>query len=266
MNLRCAASSHVGGRDLQEDAFLLAPELGLFAVADGMGANMSARPLADLALARLRERYAGGVPGDERAHLVAAVESANDLVFERTSGARRAWDAYTAGTGPRPPNETTAWMGSGATLVALRLSGAQALVAHAGDCRAYLWERRGAGGGLRPLTVDHRLREAMREAGLPESEIAAAPSNVVTRAIGVGARVDVTVTSLAAPPGALLLLTSDGLTDALSDPEIEAILAETAGLDLDAVVAELLRRAMGARPEVTLYRDNATALLVATSD
>lgn len=266
MSLRCAAGSHIGGRQVQEDAFLLAPELGLFAVADGMGASLSGRPAADLTLARLRERYARGAPGDERAHLALAVESANDAVFERTSGARRAWDAYSAGKGPRPPNETTAWLGSGATVVALRLSRGQAFVAHVGDCRAYLRERGGAGGGLRRLTVDHRLRDAMREAGLPESQIAEAPDQVVTRAIGAAQRVDVTVTSLAAPPGALLLLSTDGLTDALSDREIEAILAETARLDLDAVVAELLRRAMAERPEVTGYRDNAAVLLVATSD
>ena len=83
--------------------------------------------------------------------------------------------------------------------------------------------------------------------------------NVITRALGTQCRVTPDVFELAAEPGDLFLLCSDGLTRELDDPMIESILHNDQPLEALCVrLVEAAKRAGG--------HDNITCILVRATD
>src|SRR5439155_7926572 len=93
------------------------------------------------------------------------------------------------------------------------------------DSRAYLLRD----GDLVQLTEDHtRVNRMLREGLLTQDEAAVHPQrNVVTRALGIGATVQVDETEVRVRDGDRLLLCSDGLSGMVSDQAIERILASS---------------------------------------
>jgi len=110
----------------------------------------------------------------------------------------------------------------GATAVAVALVGGRAVVAHAGDARAYLVRA----GVARRLTQDHTWVQAQLDAGRLTEEAARAHPyrGVVTRALGRGAIAEPAVGEWAVAPGDALLLCSDGVSDLVPDEELADIL------------------------------------------
>lgn len=248
--LHSATCSQHGDRHYQEDASLCDDALGLYAVADGMGASMSGRPAADLAIATLQESRSTEDPGG----LVAAVSAANAAIWARTNPATVYWTD--PNRGPRPDShELMHWLGLGTTIVALRISGETATVAHAGDSRAYRWRD----GQLEQLTIDHRLGEEARRAGLPEERIAELPRHVITRALGFSEQLEVEARTVDTRSGDIFLLASDGLTDNLTEPTISAMLRDHRG-DLAALAGLLVGRAVAACPNSRC--DNVTVVVI----
>jgi len=141
-------------------------------------------------------------------------------------------------------------MGMGSTLVALLVSGKKAVVANVGDSRAYLFRS----GTLTQLTRDHSLVEDMIARGkLTKTEAKTHPQkNIITRAIGVEASVQCDIFDVKMQPGSRILLCSDGLTNLLTDPEIQTILS--ANEDPQTAGTVLLERALerGAPDNVTV--------------
>ena len=132
MILRAAARTDVGmRRRVNEDRYALAPDVGLFLVADGMGGHTAGQVASQLAaeasMRAIRMLQGSSVSLAEK--LRHAVAFANREIL----GVARA----------RP-----ALAGMGTTLVALLASGDRAALAHVGDSRAYLVR----GGKLRRLT------------------------------------------------------------------------------------------------------------------
>jgi protein phosphatase len=191
-------------RETNEDAYLLEPEFGLFAVADGMGGHAAGEIAAQLATEALREAiFRAGAHRDPEELLRAAVLEAN----------RRICDSIL---------EHRERRGMGTTLVAALVRGDRAVIAHVGDSRAYLYRH----GRLRRLTTDHSwVLEQVRLGLLTEEAAARHPMrNIVTRALGTRTMEGPEIHSVELEPGDLLLLCSDGLNTMLSDPEIEEIL------------------------------------------
>jgi protein phosphatase len=116
------------------------------------------------------------------------------------------------------------WSGMGTTVVAAALTGRMLSYAHVGDSRLYLVRNR----TIQPLTMDHSLvAEQVRLGLLTEEEAEQSPHrNIVTRALGAGATVDVAVGELPLFAGDLLLLCSDGLTKELPPATILETLLE----------------------------------------
>jgi serine/threonine protein phosphatase PrpC len=131
---------------------------------------------------------------------------------------------------------------------------------HVGDSRCYRRRR----GGLEQLTQDHSLVEEQLRAGqITAAQAAHSPMrNLITRAIGSQATVEVDIQSHRPLPGDLYLLCSDGLTHELGDPEISGILATIPGpatvRSLNAACEALITAANRSGG-----RDNITVLLVA---
>ncbi len=199
-------------RDHNEDCVLVAPDLGLFVVADGMGGHASGQISSAAAVASMHNFFEAmpsgtpttGAPEDEPPRLVKAIRKANRDLFEISA---------------KHPEHR----GMGSTVVALHLEGRTATLAHVGDSRCY----RLRDGAIAQLTGDHSLRaEALRaRPNLDPGALAALPKNVITRALGTRESVEVDVQRLALEPGDLLLLCSDGLHGMIDDETIAAAAA-----------------------------------------
>ena len=118
----------------------------------------------------------------------------------------------------------------GTTLTGIFTYGDDCFLINAGDSRVYRFR----GDYLRQLTVDHSERERFNDPNLP--------SNLIYNALGVAnAFVDVSSFNLSFPmvEGDVYVICSDGLSDMISDAEIEAILMAggTAQTLVDAALA-----------------------------
>jgi protein phosphatase len=207
MILRAAAGTNVGRRRrINEDRYAVAPELGLFLVADGMGGHTAGQVASELAAqAALR---AVGMLQD------APLSPAEKLRFAVSSANRAIFDAARA----RPE-----LAGMGTTLVALLADDGRVALAHVGDSRAYLVR----GGRIRQLTDDHSVvGELVRRREISADAAREHPHrHVLTRALGVRPGVEPDLAELSPEPGDLFALCSDGLTAHVRDEEI----AEHAG-------------------------------------
>jgi serine/threonine protein phosphatase PrpC len=202
---RAASVTDKGRRRLRnEDAYVCQPPL--FAVADGMGGAQAGELASRLAAASLEEF------SRDRGEQSAAdlVQEANARIYRRS-------------------REDPAAAGMGSTITLALVDGAAGAVAlaHVGDSRAYLLR----GGSLEQLTHDHSLvAELVRSGRLTEEEAENHPQrSVITRVLGTDPDVDVDTLTVAAEPGDLYVLCSDGLTAMLRDDEILAVLEEAEG-------------------------------------
>ena len=200
MRIRAGASTDVGRvRQNNEDSHLVSPPL--YAVADGMGGGAAGEVASGLAMHTLQEFVQSG--NGHPPTLSEWVVAANRAIFERAS---------------ERPDEA----GMGTTITAVLAEDDRLRLAHVGDSRAYLLRD----GDLVQLTEDHtRVNRMLREGLLTQDEAAVHPQrNVVTRALGIGATVQVDETEVRVRDGDRLLLCSDGLTDLVTEDEIAAIL------------------------------------------
>lgn len=234
IELRCGAATHAGAvRTVNQDAVLAGPVV--FAVADGMGGHAAGEVASALTIATMADLPIGA-PG---AVVLDAVHRANGEVRRQAP----------AGTERE---------GMGTTLSGLAIAiegGADVIVAfNVGDSRLYSFDA----GDLVQLSVDHSLvAEMVEEGSISDSEAATHRSrNIITRAIGIQDDVDIDHWQIEPRPGQTFLVCSDGLTNELSDAEVEEVLRE--GLPPQAAVERLLALAVdrGAR-------DNVSVLVVA---
>lgn len=187
-------------RDLNEDACLAEPELGLWLVADGMGGHSSGDVASQIARDTVLDRVRQGES------LTEAIRAAHREVLKEA--------------GIREGSE-----GMGATVVSVLVEGADYQVAWVGDSRAYLFD-----GELTQITRDHSYVQDMVLSGAISSEEAGShPSrHLLTRCLGVNAEdtFEVGVRRGRFTRGQEVLLCSDGLTDELSRDEIAEILQQ----------------------------------------
>lgn len=216
----------VAQRKHNEDAFLVNPELGVVAVADGVGGHHAGEVASHITCEAINSEMQRS--GD----LEQAVRCANQEVMA----------GVTAGLGKA---------GMASTVVAAHLDGTQYQVAWVGDSRTYLWD-----GELHLLTRDHSFVAAQLEMGkITLEEARSHPrKNVIVQAIGLHDDNDLKVgyNAGALAPGEVLLLCTDGLNDVLDSAQISAILSLTSPLSdkCDGLIKATL--AAGGRDNVTV--------------
>lgn len=112
--------------------------------------------------------------------------------------------------------------GGGCTLTAALIVGAQLVIAHLGDSRAYSISRNGK---IQALTKDHSLVKRLQEMGqLTEEEAATHPQkSVLYRALGQGDAAQADIFTSKLPNPGYLLICSDGLWGVVDDDEIQRI-------------------------------------------
>jgi len=223
-------------RPENEDSMLSDSERRVFAVADGVGGAQAGEVASQTAIEVLREAFANQREGEDVEDLMEiAIQRANDSIY-------------------RMSREQPRFSMMATTIVALHLDGLRATVGHVGDSRLY---RLTPDGQLRRETDDHSLvEEEMRAGRLTPEQAAHHPNrNVISRALGAEAAVEVDTRTFEVEGGTLFLLCSDGITRHIPDDELSSLLRNAR--ELDAVCAEMKRRCYERGAE-----DNLTAVLV----
>lgn len=219
-------------REVNEDAFLERPDIGLWAVADGMGGHAQGEVASTMVVDSLRQI-------GEPATLSAFVDEVDDQIMEVNSRLR----AYAAERGLKT---------IGATVASLLVFRNIAVCLWAGDSRIYRYRNK----RLEQLTRDHALVEDLVGMGIVNRAQAEhhPHANLVTRAVGAtdGLHLDIDVCDVQA--GDIFLLCSDGLSRELPNKAIASALKKHG-----------MRRASSALVDMALARkarDNVTAVTV----
>ncbi|ALI01298.1 MULTISPECIES: PP2C family serine/threonine-protein phosphatase [Pseudomonas] len=200
---KSASKSHVGMvRQVNEDACLDLPENGLWVVADGMGGHAAGDYVSSLIVDSVRSIAVGRSLDEYSAALKNDLLRVNAAVREETA------------------NRGVTMMGS--TVVLLATRDLRGVCLWAGDSRLY----RLRDGLLEGISRDHSYVQDLQDSGLlSEAEARVHPrANIVTRAIGVDAQLDLAMVELLLMPGDSYLLCSDGLNKTVEDHEIAEVL------------------------------------------
>lgn len=230
--------SHVGRvRKNNEDCYAEDANLGLYAVADGMGGALAGERASQMTIETLEEELAKKGPDADLSDLTEAVQEANRRVRAE------------ARSNPQ-------YAGMGTTIVAVLIRDGKAYVANVGDSRLYKWSE----GAFECVTSDHSwVNEVGRSIGLSDEELRThAYRNMLTRAIGAEDHVETQELEIELKPDETLLLSSDGLHGVAEDAEIAKILSQNDSLEkaAQALVDSVLE--LGAP-------DNITAVLIRKS-
>ena len=226
--MRPAIASELGPRANNEDAAFASSRLA--AVADGVGGAIAGEIASGLAINKIgsldKSRLEHPLP-QEVATVVADANEAIDFVI-----------SYDAG-----------FAGMGTTLTAVALSNeGEYVVANVGDSRAYLLRD----GLLLRLTRDQSLVQMLIDRGaISEEDARRHPQrSVVLEVLDGVERLLPPIESLGARQGDRLLICSDGVTDYVTDGDLERALGEPTPA---AAVHKLTRLALdlGARDNVT---------------
>lgn len=184
-------------RSVNEDSFVARPEIGLWAVCDGMGGHENGQWASRTIVEQLEKvSWTGGM--DVAAGAVArAIHQANATIFEEGQRLGKTM---------------------GSTTVALLVHGERFAAIWAGDSRIYVLR----GGELHQLTRDHtQVRDLVDRGYLTEAEAENHPlSHVVSRVVGVEAQLELDAVVDEVANDDVFLLCSDGLTGPLKDAEI----------------------------------------------
>jgi len=232
VRLRSGVATDQAARETNEDTAWAAD--GLFLVADGMGGHEAGEVASRLAVEVVRG-LAGSIP-------------TMDDVTRVVRDAHRKVRALPA-EGERRPGTTLTGV------VVTEHAGVPCwLVLNVGDSRTY----RMVGGMLEQLTRDHSEVAELVEQGLVAVEDAARHPrrHVVTRVLGGGAsRVDPDLRMFPVSHGDRMVVCSDGLTEALSDARVQAVLRTER--HPRAAAERLVREALAADAQ-----DNVTVVVV----
>ncbi|MFL6629585.1 MAG: Stp1/IreP family PP2C-type Ser/Thr phosphatase [Vitreoscilla sp.] len=215
-------------------------EAGRIAVlADGMGGYNAGEVASGMASERVkgelgqRLKGLGPTPNESemKTALLDAVDSANREVYDAAMS--------------HPE-----YAGMGTTLVVAVYRGERLWLGHIGDSRGYRFRN----GHLEQLTRDHSLLQEQIDAGLITAEQAAYSmhKNLVTRAVGVDELVDLEIHDYPVEPGDLLLMCSDGLSDMLSDEQIEQLLRTNDSLPAAGTMLVQAANAAGGRDNIAV--------------
>lgn len=199
-------------RELNEDSVLCTTfdlrthlgiiSAGLFAVADGMGGHSAGEIASDLATRTIHAECISGLlaqsPAPPLSTLAASFKKANRKVLESATESEL--------------------KGMGTTLTAALVIGGELYVAHIGDSRCYVINRR----ETIQITKDHSVVQELVDAGAitPEQARSHPRKNEITRVLGYSRNVIPDLHYVKLYSGDNILLCSDGLCSVLTSVEI----------------------------------------------
>ncbi len=243
--------THVGNvRDHNEDAYVADADEGVFVVCDGMGGHAAGEVASALGVRITQEHWMSAATQRAAADWAAAstLEARRTLLTAVKAGVMAAHRAICDQATEDPTKR-----GMGTTFTGLVVAGGDAIIAHAGDSRAYLVR----GGIAMQLTEDHTLLARLLAAGLPmaEGQDIHRWKGVITNALGFGDDTKVITFIVPLSDGDKLLLCSDGVSEYVGEAEVGQVLASQ--LSPARAAQRLVELALERGGE-----DNATALVI----
>ncbi len=222
-----SADSHPGHkRGHNEDCYKANPEQQLWLVADGVGGHSN----GEVAAAIVRDTLDRDVT--DGSSLIDAIHHSHAEILAEIASREGS--------------------NMGSTVVALQLNDNEYEIAWVGDSRAYLFD----GNSVKQITRDHNPVSEMLARGAITTEQASnhPERNVLSQSLGVSDTITVSPDRIRGEihKGQQILLCSDGLTDELTDDEIEQIMS--AGVGPKDQVQALIQGALdsGGRDNVTV--------------
>lgn len=219
-------------REMNQDVFYthkFNDNIGFAIVCDGMGGQSAGHVASDMVCNIVAEKLIDSdfENADEKQigdYIVTAISEANIQV-------------YTKG------NVEPGYKGMGTTVVLAVVVNDKAYVANIGDSRVYLLQEK----KLHQITKDHSLVQELFEQGkISEEQVTNHPNkNMITRAVGVNLTVEIDYLSVSLGSDAKLLLCSDGLTNMVSDSDIEAVISNNNAEDTCEKLINLANQAGG---------------------
>jgi len=227
-------------RPLNEDSYLADETRRIFIVADGVGGAQAGEVASQTTVEVLDEAFRHQESGGD-------IEDLLELGIQRANASIH----QMAREHPKLSMMAT-------TVVALHLDGYTATIGHVGDSRLY---RLTPDGKLLRETEDHSMvEEEVRAGRMTPDQAANHPSrNVISRALGAEATVDVDTKTIEIADGTIFLLCSDGITRHIPDDEIRRLLTDAD--DLQKVCEEMKRLCYERGAE-----DNLTAVIIRVGD
>ena len=243
--LEVATATHPGMvRSHNEDSIAADAQIGLAVLADGMGGYNAGEIASGIAVELIRtemtkalaERDADGLDGSAAERLIEEHGArANSAIF-------------------RAAQDHPQYAGMGTTLVIALWHDNRMSVGHIGDSRLY----RLRGATLEQITRDHSLLQEQIDSGMITREQArhSQNKNLVTRAVGIDPHVDTEVHTYTVQPGDVYLLCSDGLSDMVTEEDIQTTLSSLQA-NLPLAAQQLVQQAID-----NGGRDNVSVILV----
>jgi PPM family protein phosphatase len=217
--LEIANQSDVGlKRPHNEDSTITDSRNGIVILADGMGGYKAGEVASALAVTNILFGITNGLKKLKSGQIDETTGFHSESIMVRDAITHANSVIYnTAKADPQ-------CQGMGTTIVVGLFHNNVLSIAHVGDSRLY----RIRNNELQQVTKDHSLIQELIDRGLYTSEEAHAntPKNLVTRAMGIEADVDVDVVEEVVLPDDIYLLCSDGLTDLVKDEEIHLTLSK----------------------------------------
>lgn len=204
--MQAAGISHIGlVREKNEDKYIMDLQQKLFVICDGMGGHKGGKIASAMAAQVIERQYTSNDEQDRSAALNAAINAANQKIWQVGS-------------------DNPEYQEMGTTATAAVIAGERLIVAHVGDSSLFLLRD----GQIRKITTDHTLaRQMVIDGLLGEDEVrTCAYNHILTRAVGVQANIEIDNYTEIIQPGDQIILCSDGLTDMLADEEILEIMNE----------------------------------------
>jgi len=214
-------------RKYNQDQIGFNQDLGIAVLADGMGGHQAGEVAANIAVDSVLEKLqniaihesSGSITGSQLLDYVSnTISVSNTQIIEAAEA-------------------DSERHGMGTTIVTAIVQGPHIYFGHVGDSRLYLYREQ----VVRRVTKDHSLVQELIDKGFYTEKEAnnASIGNVVTRALGTKADVEVDTKRIEVEKDDVFLLCSDGLTDMVSDWQIAETIADFSP-DLELTASKLV--------------------------
>lgn len=217
-------------RSNNQDSILVNADLGLFAVADGMGGHSGGEVASSMAIKTLEHLFQNKPDKLSTPDLLeTAIVQCNKVIYEQSQ-------------------QNPQLRGMGTTLSAAYIEDDVLHIGQVGDSRIYLYRD----SNLYQLTEDHSQVYELLKAGLiTEASMESFQKNIITRSVGYERDVRVDLFQRPVVKGDRYLICSDGLSGMVSDEQIAQILLN---FDVDSAVRNLvtLANAQGGEDNVSV--------------
>jgi serine/threonine protein phosphatase PrpC len=220
-------------RTVNEDSLLEKPEIGLWAVADGMGGHEAGDVASNMIVSSLNELERKMQLNDYVTAIEDKVIDVNDRLLEY---AEIMLDGRIIGS----------------TVAILLIQGRVGVCMWAGDSRLYRYRT----DELEQITFDHsQISELLKQGSITIDEAENHPeANVITRAIGTSTDLFVDIDVFDVRVGDIYLLCSDGLYNSVAEESITETLQDD---EIDTIAHELIEKSL-----TNQANDNVSAIVV----